>query len=193
MDWITGLPPCGPMGYNSVFTVVNRTTQQVRILPCVLGAGEMSSEATAKLFLKQWLGFMGYLMKCCMIETQDSQQTSGVSSGSCWEAGQSSHQPTTHRLMEELRECIAPLSRPSDVCWLRETCLKSSGVNCWLMLSLPSTLPLLRVLGRFPQNLPLGSCHAHHLMWWSKLVAMLGLKTLSFTSRTCFREPRLTC
>ena len=44
MDWITGLPPCGPMGYNSVFTVVNRTTQQVRILPCVLGAGEMSSE-----------------------------------------------------------------------------------------------------------------------------------------------------
>ena len=134
---------------------------------------------------------MDYLMKCCMIETQHSQQTSAVSSGSCWEAGQSSHQPTTHRLMEELRECIAPLSRPSDVCWLRETCLKSSGVNCWLMLSLPSTLPLLRVLGRFPQNLPLGSCHAHHLMWWSKLVAMLGLETLSFTSRTCFREPRI--
>ena len=52
MDWITGLPPCGPMGYNSVFTVVNQTTQQVLILPCVLGAGEMSSEATAKLFFE---------------------------------------------------------------------------------------------------------------------------------------------
>ena len=38
------------MGYNSVFIVVNKTTQQVRILPYVLGTGEMSSEATAKLF-----------------------------------------------------------------------------------------------------------------------------------------------
>ena len=59
MDWITGLPPCGPMGYNFVFTVVNRTTQQVRILPCVLGAGEMSSEATAKLFFEAVVRFYG--------------------------------------------------------------------------------------------------------------------------------------
>ena len=77
-----------------------------------------------------------------MIETQGSQQTSGVTSGSCWEAGQSSHQPTTHRLMGELKECIAPLSRPSDVCWLKETWPKSSGANCWPMSSLPSTLLL---------------------------------------------------
>ena len=59
MDLITGLPPCGPMGYNSVFTVVNRTTQQVRILPCVLGAREMSSEATAKLFFEAIVRFYG--------------------------------------------------------------------------------------------------------------------------------------
>ena len=57
MDWITGLPPCGPMGYNSVFTVVNRTTQQVRILPCVLEAGEMSSKATFKLFFEAVVSF----------------------------------------------------------------------------------------------------------------------------------------
>ena len=59
MDWITKLPLCGPMGYNPVFTVVNRTTQQVRILPCVLGAGEMSSEATAKLFFEAVMKFYG--------------------------------------------------------------------------------------------------------------------------------------
>ena len=47
------------MGYNAVFTVVNRTTQQVRILPCVLGAGEMSSEATSKLFLAVIVRFYG--------------------------------------------------------------------------------------------------------------------------------------
>ena len=47
------------MGYNSVFTVVNRTTQQVRILPCVLGAGEMSSEATTKLFFEAVIRFCG--------------------------------------------------------------------------------------------------------------------------------------
>ena len=57
MDWITGLPPCGPMGYNSVFTVVNRTTQQVQILPCVLGVGEMSSEAIAKLYFESVVRF----------------------------------------------------------------------------------------------------------------------------------------
>ena len=59
MDWITGLPPWGPMGYNSVFTVVNRTTQQVRILACVLRAGEMSSQATAKLFFEAAVSFYG--------------------------------------------------------------------------------------------------------------------------------------
>ena len=59
MDWITGLPPCGPMGCNSAFIVVHRTTQQVRILPCVLGAGDMSSKATAKLFFEAVVRFYG--------------------------------------------------------------------------------------------------------------------------------------
>ena len=47
------------MGYNSVFTVVIRTTQQVRILPCVLGEGEMSSEATATLSFEAVVRFYG--------------------------------------------------------------------------------------------------------------------------------------
>ena len=47
------------MGYNSVFTVVNETTQQVRILPCVLEAGEMSSETSAKLFFEAVVRFYG--------------------------------------------------------------------------------------------------------------------------------------
>ena len=59
MDWITGLLPSGPMAYNSVITVVNRTTQQVRILPYVLGAGVMSSEAITKLFFEAVLRFYG--------------------------------------------------------------------------------------------------------------------------------------
>ena len=50
IDWITGLPPCGPLGFNAIFTIVNRTTQAIRLAHCVLGAGEMSAEATAKLF-----------------------------------------------------------------------------------------------------------------------------------------------
>ena len=45
------------MGDNYVFTVENRTTQQVRILRCVLGAGEMSSEASAKLFFEAVVRF----------------------------------------------------------------------------------------------------------------------------------------
>ena len=33
-----------------MYTVMNRTTQAIRLTPCVLGAGEMSAEATSKLF-----------------------------------------------------------------------------------------------------------------------------------------------
>ena len=50
MNWITGLPPCNPLGYNAIYTVVNRTTQAIRLSPCVLGAREISGEATAKVF-----------------------------------------------------------------------------------------------------------------------------------------------
>ena len=50
MDWITGVPPCGSLGFNTIFTIVNRTTQAIRLARCVLGAREMSAEATAKLF-----------------------------------------------------------------------------------------------------------------------------------------------
>ena len=50
MDWITGLPPSGLLGYNTIYTVVNRTTQAIRLTLCILGAGEMSAEPTAKLF-----------------------------------------------------------------------------------------------------------------------------------------------
>ena len=38
------------MGYNAFYTVVNRTTQAVGFTAFVLGVGEMSAEATAKLF-----------------------------------------------------------------------------------------------------------------------------------------------
>ena len=50
MDWITGLPPCGPLGFNAIFPIVNRTIQGIQLAPCVLGVGEISAEATAKLF-----------------------------------------------------------------------------------------------------------------------------------------------
>ena len=56
MDWITGFPPCGPLGYNAIYTVVKRTTRAIRLSPCVLGAGEMSAEATAKLFFDGIVG-----------------------------------------------------------------------------------------------------------------------------------------
>ena len=63
MDWITGISPCGPIGYSAVLTVMNQTTQQVRILPRVLGEGDMSSEATAKLFFEAIVRFYGLLNK----------------------------------------------------------------------------------------------------------------------------------
>ena len=40
-----------------MFIVVNRTTQQVGILLCVLWAGEMSSEAIAKLYFESVVRF----------------------------------------------------------------------------------------------------------------------------------------
>ena len=41
------------MGYNAIYTVVNRTKQAIRLFPCILGAGAISAEATAKLFFDE--------------------------------------------------------------------------------------------------------------------------------------------
>lgn len=54
MDWITGLPPCGSLGYNAIYTAANRTTQDIRLAQYILGVGEMSVKATAKLFF-DWI------------------------------------------------------------------------------------------------------------------------------------------
>ena len=59
MDWITRLPPCGPLGYNAIYTVVNRNTQAIRLTACILGVGEMSAEATAKLFFDELVRHYG--------------------------------------------------------------------------------------------------------------------------------------
>ena len=56
------LPPCGALGYNAIYTVANRTTQAIRLTPCVLGAGEISAEATAKLF------FDGIVRHCGLLD-----------------------------------------------------------------------------------------------------------------------------
>ena len=51
MDFITGLPDCD--GFNAIYTCVDRLTKLVRLIPCKLGAGELSAAAVAKLFFNQ--------------------------------------------------------------------------------------------------------------------------------------------
>ena len=50
MDFITDLPACGPLGYNGIFTCVDRLTKFIRLVPVVIGAGELSAETVARLF-----------------------------------------------------------------------------------------------------------------------------------------------
>ena len=50
MDFITDLPACGPSGVNGIFTVVDRLTKFVRLIPIKLGEGELSADHVAQLF-----------------------------------------------------------------------------------------------------------------------------------------------
>ena len=47
MDFITDLPACSPMGYNGIFTVVDRLTKFVRLIPCKLGEGGLDAKHVA--------------------------------------------------------------------------------------------------------------------------------------------------
>ena len=48
MDFVMGLPLDG--GYNAIYTVVEKLTKLVKLIPCFVGEGELSAPATAKLF-----------------------------------------------------------------------------------------------------------------------------------------------
>ena len=37
-------------GYNAIYTVVEKLTKLVKLVPCFVGEGELSAPATAKLF-----------------------------------------------------------------------------------------------------------------------------------------------
>ena len=94
---------------------------------------------------------------------------------------------------------MAQLRRPFIACWLKETCQRTCGVSCCVSLNLQSTVLLQRALGRCHQSRCLGSCHAHHWMWWCRLAAMQVLVTLCSTCRSCWsvlettwRRPRST-
>ena len=50
MDFITDLPACGTSKFNGIFTVVDRLTKFVRLIPIKLGEGELNAEHVATLF-----------------------------------------------------------------------------------------------------------------------------------------------
>ena len=48
MDFITSLPK--DQGYNSIFTCIDKLMKLVRLTPCRMGEGLLSTEQTTKLF-----------------------------------------------------------------------------------------------------------------------------------------------
>ena len=48
MDFITDLPSCS--SFNGIFTVVDRLTKFVRLIPIKLGEGELSAQHVATLY-----------------------------------------------------------------------------------------------------------------------------------------------
>ena len=57
MDFITSLPT--DRGYNAVFTCVDKLMKLVRLIPCFMGEGELSAEATARLFYENVVRLYG--------------------------------------------------------------------------------------------------------------------------------------
>ena len=59
MDFITDLPACGPQGFNGIFTVVDRLTKFVRLIPCKLGEGGLDAQHVAQLFFTYVVSLFG--------------------------------------------------------------------------------------------------------------------------------------
>lgn len=57
MDFITDLPNCG--NFNAIFTCVDKFTKLVRLMPCFVGAGNLSAPEVAKLFFENVVRFYG--------------------------------------------------------------------------------------------------------------------------------------
>ena len=48
MDFITNLSLCG--GFNAIFTVIDKLTKYVKLVPCFVGEGWLDAPAVAGLF-----------------------------------------------------------------------------------------------------------------------------------------------
>ena len=57
MDFITGMPDC--LGFNAIYTCVDRLTKLVRVCPCATGGEPLSAGATASLFFNQVVRHFG--------------------------------------------------------------------------------------------------------------------------------------
>ncbi len=54
---MTGLP--SDAGYNGILVCVEKLTKLARLIPCLVGGGELSAEQTAKLFFDNIVRFYG--------------------------------------------------------------------------------------------------------------------------------------
>ena len=58
MDFVTDLPLCGA-GYTGIFTIVDRLTKFVRLIPVSVGEGALSAEQCARLFFQHIVVLFG--------------------------------------------------------------------------------------------------------------------------------------
>ena len=72
MDFVTGLPL--DSGCNAIYTVVDKLTKLVKLVPCFVGEGELSAPATAKLFFDHIVRSFGVPMT--VIHDRDPRFTS---------------------------------------------------------------------------------------------------------------------
>ena len=72
MDFITDLPLC--RSFNGVFTIVDKLTKWIKLIPMVLGEGELSTSSVAYLVLDHIVHIFG--VPHVVLHNQDRQFTS---------------------------------------------------------------------------------------------------------------------
>ena len=144
MDFISGLPSC-VNGCNAFFTCVDCLTKYTVLTACILGAGSSAPNRLHYCFLGALSDSLACLTMWSMIGTHISLQSSGLNFGTPLDLVLSFLVLTIPKLMVRRRGKTEHWSRPLDVYWLSNTCLKQSGVAYYVMLSLLLTQLLLRV------------------------------------------------
>ena len=129
MDFITDLPLS--RSFNDVFTIVDKLTKWVKLIPMVVGEGELSTLSIAYLFFDYIVCSFGVPQMVLHDWDPNLPRNFGLIFGSCWALRFLCPPPTTLSPTGKQKRCIRLWSRCWSVYYHSMSCQRISGPTYW--------------------------------------------------------------